>query len=635
MSSGNEQAFFFGPPGRRLYAMLHGPAAGRAAAGAWLVCAPYGEECDFARQMLVEWARTLSGEGFWVMRFDYRGHGDSSGEFEQFTADDLLADVSAAAEELKLRTGLPCAGCCGLRLGATLAAAAAAQWKTNPLLVLWEPVVQGRGCIDEMLRSVVASRQPGEPMQTTAQMRQQMADGGQVFVRGRGLNAAICEAMESLDLMALGRPTSSPMLIVQTAAAPGSSVRRGLSSLHLCYSHDAPTDLSVVAAPPLWGGRLENEHNARVRPQELFGTTLAWIREHAPPQPSRRAAARTKTPAVISVMPDTADGERAVSYTVDGAQVRGVLHLPAEPSPGRPAVVIPPHGISRGGFNRLYVKLARELARAGWAALRFDGRGMGDSDGWASFETGVDLFLAVENGLHVEDAMAGIDFMEREVGASSAVLAGACGGGITSALVAARDERVLGVVFLEASLRYYAAVESTEAPPLWVYRRKVMSPQFWKRLLSFQIDFSTQWRWAMQRLRSTFRAKDGMPAAWVSDTLGPRANMGLIHAFRMCIERGKPMLCLFGETDNALYFEASREHLGRKAGAWSLLEDHVIAGADHNFSMPQHTGEMFRRIMNWLGSEQQPWMKGGGAYGGIADDGAGGSGGVFDAGGRG
>jgi len=607
--SSSEQAFFFGPPGGRLYAMLHAPAAGKETEGAWIVCAPYGEECGFARQLLVEWARALSAEGFWVMRFDYRGHGDSSGEFEQFTAEDLVDDISAAAAELERRAGVQCTGLCGLRLGATLAAVAAGRGKSDPLLVLWEPIVRGERYVNDMLRSVVASRQPGETTRTREQLKQRMATGEPVFLRGRGLTAAICESIASLDLPSIGRPTTSPVLIVQTAAARGEAPRRALVELQACYARTAPADLSVVVTPPLWDGRLEKEHEARVRPADLFGTTLAWVREHAP---RGRSATTTRLigAETAAARPAPAGGaeERTVSFTVAGAEVRGILHVPARLDTARPSVVIPPHGISRGGFNRLYVKLARRLAQQGWPVLRFDARGMGESGGRAVFTTGVDLFLAVENGLHVDDTTAAIDFMMREVGARSVILAGACGGGITSVLVAARDERVPGAVFLEASLRYYAEAKTAEAPPLWMYRRKVFSARSWRRLLSFQIDFPTQWRWARQRLLGALRVKEDVRTATIRNTLGPRANLGLINAFRTCIERGKPVLCLFGETDNALYFKASSEHLGLQAGPSGVLSSYVIAGADHNFSMPQHAGEAFRRISDWLAAAQQPWM---------------------------
>ena len=131
---------------------------------------------------MVEWGRVLCREGFWVLRFDYRGYGDSDGLFEQFTIDDYLADIRTAMAELERRAGVPCRGLCGLRLGATLAALTAPSLAKPPMLILWEPVINGADYIDELLRLVMAKqmKESGGAPKTRDQLKQDILNGGEV-----------------------------------------------------------------------------------------------------------------------------------------------------------------------------------------------------------------------------------------------------------------------------------------------------------------------------------------------------------------------------------------------------------------------------------------------------------------------
>lgn len=132
-----------------LYGMLNEPCGD--ACGMALICNPLFEERKSAHRALVETARTLCGAGWRVLRFDYRGCGDSAGAFADASVNDWEDDVAAAADVLRAGSdGLPMA-LLGLRLGGSLALRCAVRCRADTA-ALWEPVLNGRHYLQEELR---------------------------------------------------------------------------------------------------------------------------------------------------------------------------------------------------------------------------------------------------------------------------------------------------------------------------------------------------------------------------------------------------------------------------------------------------------------------------------------------------
>ncbi len=136
--------FYFGGRDRRLFGVYE-PAISRAARrSAAVLCYPLGEEYFHAHRPLRHLSRLLAQAGFHTLRFDYYGTGDSDGEIGEVSLCGARMDVLAAVQELKAITQVEAVTLVGLRLGASLAASAAAisPAEVNDL-VLWDPVVTG------------------------------------------------------------------------------------------------------------------------------------------------------------------------------------------------------------------------------------------------------------------------------------------------------------------------------------------------------------------------------------------------------------------------------------------------------------------------------------------------------------
>lgn len=143
--------FLFGPPTRQLFGLYHEPESGRPAGTAVLVCPPYGQEAIRSHRLFRVLADRLARGGTPVLRFDYFGTGDSPGDDVDGEFDGWRQDVCAAHEELRRRAGGRRIVWLGARLGATLAALAAAGGRCDPArLLLWDPVVAGSTYLEQL-----------------------------------------------------------------------------------------------------------------------------------------------------------------------------------------------------------------------------------------------------------------------------------------------------------------------------------------------------------------------------------------------------------------------------------------------------------------------------------------------------
>ncbi len=141
---------FFGDAQKPLFGAYHAPRAGTARRIGVLLCYPAPQEYMFAHRAFRVLAETLSEKGFPVLRFDYSGTGDSSGDLDTVTFGGWRADVATAADELRELGAVSQLSIVGMRLGASIAATVAAEGHRFKDLVLWDPIVDGSRAIAEL-----------------------------------------------------------------------------------------------------------------------------------------------------------------------------------------------------------------------------------------------------------------------------------------------------------------------------------------------------------------------------------------------------------------------------------------------------------------------------------------------------
>lgn len=130
-----EEAAYFPVPGAHLYTVLHAVAEPAARV---LLIGPSSSERHFSYYPWVRWARYLAERRVEVLRFDYRGVGESTGVFEETKFKDWHEDSLLLAEWLSLRTPSVPLVLHGLELG-TLLAGKAFESGIGDGLLLWSP----------------------------------------------------------------------------------------------------------------------------------------------------------------------------------------------------------------------------------------------------------------------------------------------------------------------------------------------------------------------------------------------------------------------------------------------------------------------------------------------------------------
>jgi exosortase A-associated hydrolase 2 len=266
-----ETPFFFRGPDGQLFGYLHEGAD--ATARPLLLCHPFGEEKLWTHRVFVTFARALAERGHSVLRFDYRGNGDSDGSFLASSIDTAVADAHAAFEVLKERTGANRAGVLGLRFGAVIAKRLADERDDVSHLVLWQPVVNGDRYLQELLRINLSTQMAvyREIRTDRETMGKALATGGTVNVDGYEISGEMSRQLSAVRLDA-ERPFAGRCLIVQIdraaiAAAPEIAALRATIS-------DAAT-VALVREEPFW----KEIPRLYERAPQLFAATLQWL-EH-------------------------------------------------------------------------------------------------------------------------------------------------------------------------------------------------------------------------------------------------------------------------------------------------------------------------------------------------------------------
>jgi len=296
-----------------------------------------------------------------------------------------------------------------------------------------------------------------------------------------------------------------------------------------------------------------------------------------------------------------------------GQLLRGIVHEPDLRLERRICVLLLSPGIKgRVGPHRLYLKLAARLVPLGFHVLRFDYYGLGDSSGELGEKELAQVYASIQTGRYVDDTIAAMNWAQEVLGISRFVGSGLCGGSISALLTAAKDPRI------ECLLGIGLPTALDGRPENWAssltqgqlddlrggYKRKLLDPRSWLRLLSGKTDYAALWR--------SLRGKHAKSPAQLSKSASPpedNTNPHFAPAFRAVIESGRQMLLVFSANDRMHYefqekFEARHPDLASVREG--MYETVVIEKANHVMSDRASVGALLDHADRWLTNRYGP-----------------------------
>lgn len=289
--------------------------------------------------------------------------------------------------------------------------------------------------------------------------------------------------------------------------------------------------------------------------------------------------------------------QRAVRFSVGDDTLYGIVTLPGS-GRTRGVLVVVGGPQYRVGSHRQFLLLAQQLAGLGTPVMRFDYRGMGDSEGDARTFEEVD-----------DDLRAALDRFFAEVPhMTEVVIWGLCDGASAALFYAHRDPRVTGLVLLNPWVR----TEGGEARAYLkhYYLGRLTSPELWQKILRGQFSYRAAFGSFAAKARQAIGASPShQPVAAASAgpaQTRPAASVPLPQRMQEGLARfkGRVLVILSGKDLTAQEFT---DLVGSSSGWQALLKSprvtrQTLAEANHTFSQDDWRCKVAGWTAEWIGS---------------------------------
>lgn len=274
-----------------------------------------------------------------------------------------------------------------------------------------------------------------------------------------------------------------------------------------------------------------------------------------------------------------AAGETGLVFECAGSDLVGVLH-PAHGGSCAPGVLVVVGGPQyRVGSHRQFTLMARHLASAGFPVLRFDYRGMGDSDGaprsFKSVAADVDAAIGAFAAA-CGNALDGI------------VLFGLCDAASVALMHGARHPQVRAMIL--ANPWVHSDRGEARSYLRHYYGRRLLQRSFWRKLITGEMRILHSVRDFARKLA----VARGSHAGSGDFVAAMRAGLACFRGPVLLIQSGRDLTAR--EFDDLCAADAG----WRSAMIGARVELVRLERADHTFSRREHLEQASLQIVEWL-----------------------------------
>lgn len=280
--------------------------------------------------------------------------------------------------------------------------------------------------------------------------------------------------------------------------------------------------------------------------------------------------------------------EIPVVFDCEGSELIGMVHLPDQVCARGMLSIVAGGPQYRGGVCRMQVQMARHLADAGVPVMRFDYRGLGDSEGrFRGFQD-----VAVNLGAAIRTFRAQVPSLQE------VVLWGGCDAASAVLINAWRYPEVTGVVLGNPWVHNPG---TGDAVAVKHYGQRMRDKDFWLKVLRLQYNplpaLATLLRRAWSRLAGGAAPGTAKLADTPDDPFVPRMRHGL-QQFKgdvLFLMSGRSLLSR--EFDELMATDPAWQQAARSP---RLVARHDIPDGDQAFSTVETRGEVNRVTRQWM-----------------------------------
>ena len=471
------------------------------ASGAVLMLPPFVEERKGAIPFMLSVARSLYSLNTASLIFDWRGSGDSTGQFESIKPDDFSTDFETVLKWLKQNPGDIPITALGIRLSATFL-----LHFNHPdikQLVLVSPT-SGNEFIRQLLQRRMVNDMVayGKAIESRSSLLGKLKSGESVDLDGYIFtsqfykyilkNTGIRDSGYGIQDNKFEHPTSniqhptSNQDNPHTLLIPGGHDRKTAKEIAETLNNVEATELRF---PPFWNTV------GHVDLSEVVDCVTEWICEKGAVQVADNCCSRgQQTPEVELTLSETAENcnveidasmpsMRLIDIPSADSIIRAALNSP-KGTPKAGVLFLAGWSGDRTGPHRIFVQFARKFTDEGYLCLRPDFRGRGLSDG-----NHTDASISSM----ADDADVALSELKQQLPDDVPVyIAAICSGCKVAITLASKHPEIQKMLLLSAesmgSLRSEKTDSNKTKNALMTYVKKLTQPETWKKILTGKVQ---------------------------------------------------------------------------------------------------------------------------------------------------